>query len=118
MAARFVVKESSNGQFMFVLKAGNNEVILTSELYVQKRGAENGIASVRENAAHDAHFDRRVSKSGEPYFVLKAGNGEIIGTSEMYSSASSMRKGIASVRKNSQFAAIDDRTAKKTTVKA
>jgi len=117
MAARYVIKESSNGQFMFVLKAGNNEVILTSELYVQKRGAENGVASVRDNAAQDARFDRRVSKAGEPYFVLKAGNGEIIGTSEMYSSTSSMRKGIASVRKNSQFAAIDDWTAKKAALK-
>src|SRR4051794_13515711 len=118
MAARFVIKNSSDGQYMFVLKAGNNEVILTSELYTQKQGAEKGIASVRANASEDARFDRRTSKAGEPYFVLKASNGEIIGTSEMYSSASSMRKGIASVRKNSQFTPIDDQTARVATAKA
>jgi uncharacterized protein YegP (UPF0339 family) len=118
MAARFVIKNSSDGQFMFVLKAGNNEVILTSELYAQKQGAERGIASVRENAPDDARFDRRTSKAEEPYFVLKAANGEIIGTSEMYSSASAVEKGIASVKRNAQFTPIDDQTAKKANVKA
>ena len=118
MAARFVIKNSSDGQFMFVLKAGNNEVILTSELYTQKQGAENGIASVRANAPDDARFDRRTSKAGQPYFVLKAANGEIIGTSEMYSSTSSMKKGIASVKKNSQFTPIDDQTESKVAAKA
>jgi uncharacterized protein len=117
MAARFVIKNSSDGQFMFVLKAGNNEVILTSERYKQRHSAENGIASVRANAADDARFEPRSSKAGEPYFVLKAANGEIIGTSEMYSSTSSMRKGIASVKKNSQFTPVDDQTPKTTPVK-
>jgi uncharacterized protein len=118
MAARFVIKNSSDGQFMFVPKAGNNEVILTSELYAQKQGAENGIASVRANAPDDARFDRRTSKAGQPYFVLKAANGEIIGTSEMYSSTSSMKKGIASVKRNSQFTPVDDQTARKVAAQA
>jgi uncharacterized protein YegP (UPF0339 family) len=118
MPARFVLKNSSDGQFMFVLKAGNNEIILTSELYSQKHNAEGGIASVRANSADDARFDRRTSVAGEPYFVLKAANGEVIGTSEMYSSASSRERGIASVRKNSQFTPIDDQTARKTAARA
>jgi uncharacterized protein len=113
MAARFVIKNSSDGQFMFVLKAGNNEVVLTSELYTQKHNAENGIESVRANATDDARFDRRRSVDGEPYFVLKAANGEIIGTSEMYSSTSAVVRGIAAVKKNSQFTPIDDQTSKK-----
>jgi uncharacterized protein len=112
MAARFVIKNSSDGRFMLVLKAGNNEVILTGELDAQKQGAENGIASVRANAPDDARFERRTPKAGQPYFLLKAANGEIIGTSEMYSSTSSMKKGIASVKRNSQFTPIDDQTAR------
>jgi uncharacterized protein len=84
MAARFVLKNSADGQFMFVLKAGNNEVILTSEFYTQKHNAENGIESVRANAADDTRFDRRNSVAGEPYFVLKTANGEIIGTRACY----------------------------------
>lgn len=117
MAARFVLKAAKGGQFMFNLKAGNNEVILTSELYTRKENAELGIESVRRNAPDDARFERRTARSGEPYFVLKAANGEVIGTSEMYASTSGVRRGIASVRKNSQFAPTQDLTEAKATVK-
>jgi uncharacterized protein YegP (UPF0339 family) len=118
MAARFVIKTSKDGQFMFVLKAGNNEIILTSELYTQKQSAENGIESVRKNAPDDARFDRKTAKNGEPYFVLKAANGEVIGASEMYSSTSAMERGIASVKKNSQFTPVEDQTVKKAAAKS
>jgi uncharacterized protein YegP (UPF0339 family) len=114
MAARFVLKAAKGEQFMFNLKAGNNEVILTSELYKQKQGAEKGIESVRKNAASDARFERRTAKNGESYFVLKAPNGEVIGTSEMYSSASSVEKGIASVKKNAPGVPVDDETEAET----
>lgn len=50
MSARFVLDTTTNGQYYFVLKAGNGEVIATSETYVSKSGAENGIESVRRNA--------------------------------------------------------------------
>ncbi len=113
MAAKFELKAAKGDQFMFNLKAANGEVILTSELYVQKSGAENGIASVRVNAPDDAQFERKTAKSGEPYFVLKAKNGEIIGRSEMYSSTSAMENGIASVKKNAPEAALSDLTAAK-----
>ena len=43
-------------------------------------------------------------------FDLKAGNGEEIATSEVYSSESACRKGIASVRKNAPAAAVEDQT--------
>jgi len=110
MAARFVLKAAKGEQFMFNLKAGNNEVILTSELYKQKKGAENGIESVRKNSASDARFERKTAKNGEAYFVLKAANGEVIGTSEMYSSTAAMEKGIASVMKNAPDVPVDDQT--------
>jgi uncharacterized protein YegP (UPF0339 family) len=110
MAAKFDLKVAADGQYMFNLKAANGEVILTSERYKQKAGAENGIASVRTNAAQDSNYDRKTARSGEPYFVLKAGNGEVIGTSEMYSSTSAMEKGIESVKRNAPEAAISDET--------
>jgi uncharacterized protein YegP (UPF0339 family) len=39
---------------------------------------------------------------------LKAGNNQVIGSSEMYSSTSAMENGIASVKKNAPIAEIDD----------
>lgn len=50
MSGWFELSKSSDGQFRFVLKAGNGEIILTSELYTSKSAAENGIASVRTNS--------------------------------------------------------------------
>ena len=108
MAARFVLKDAKGGQFLFNLKAGNNEVILTSQLYERKKSAEDGISSVRENSADDGRFGRKAARSGEAYFVLKATNGKVIGKSEMYSSASAMEKGIASVKKNAPDVPVED----------
>ncbi len=110
MPGAFELKTSTSNQTYFNLKAANGEVILTSEMYQARAGAENGIQSVRENSALDERFDRRTSKADEPYFVLKAANGEILGRSEMYSSAAAMEKGIASVKTNAPDAVVKDLT--------
>ena len=85
---------------MFNLKAGNHEVILTSEIYESKAAALNGIASVRKNGTDAASYEKKVSTAGEPFFVLKAANTQVIGKSEMYSSESARDNGIASVMQN------------------
>ena len=112
MAAKYELKTGSKGQFHFNLKAGNGQVILTSESYTTKAAAQAGIDSVKKNAANDASFERKAAKDGSPFFVLKANNGQTIGKSEMYSSASAMENGIASVKTNAG-AAVDDQTEAK-----
>ena len=109
MAGKYDLKKSPSGKHMFNLKAANGQIILTSELYESKKAAENGIASVKKNAGSDARFERKESKKGQPYFVLKATNGQAIGKSEMYSSKSGMENGIASVAKNAG-ARVEDNT--------
>ena len=47
---KFEIRRSSDGQFYFVLKAENGEIIARSERYASKQGARNGIDSVRRNA--------------------------------------------------------------------
>ena len=110
MTGKFALTKTGSGQFAFNLKAGNGETILTSELYKAKASAQNGIESVKVNASIDSHFDRRTSKDGKSYFVLKAANGEIIGTSEQYSSLAAMENGVASVKTNAATASIEDKT--------
>jgi uncharacterized protein len=110
MSGKFVVDRARNGQFYFNLRAANGEPILKSEMYVTRASAEHGIASVRVNAPLDERYDRKVDKSGAPYFNLKAGNHEIIGTSESYSSAAARDNGIESVKKNAPDAAVLDNT--------
>lgn len=108
MAAKFELKKNDRGLFHFNLKAGNGEIILTSGTYAAKVDALIGIDAVRRNAADDARFARKESARGEPYFVLKASNGEAIGRSEMYSGSAALENGIASVKSNAMDARIDD----------
>jgi uncharacterized protein YegP (UPF0339 family) len=110
MPGKFELRKSSNGQYHFNLKAANGEPLLSSEMYQSKSGAENGIKSVKENAPFDSRYERKTSASNQPYFVLKAANGEVIGTSEMYSSTAARDKGIESVKLNAPTAQVVDLT--------
>lgn len=96
----YQISPTTDAKFMFNLKAENNQVILTSQVYEQKQSALAGITSVQVNGTDAKNFEHLVSTVGEPYFVLKAQNGEVIGKSEMYSSESAAAVGVASVQKN------------------
>lgn len=105
---KFEIKKDKSGQFRFNLKASNGQVILSSEAYTTKPSCENGISSVRTNSQDDSKYDRKTTKDGSPYFNLKASNGQVIGSSEMYSSTSAMENGIASVKSNASSATVED----------
>jgi len=107
---KFIITKRKDNEFQFNLNAGNGQSILGSEGYSSKAGCLNGIESVRKNSQDDERFDRLTSKNGKFYFNLKATNGQIIGNSEMYESASGMENGIASVKKNAPEADIVDET--------
>ena len=110
----FEIKKSGDGQ-MFNLKAGNGEVIGTSEVYNSRASLDNGIASVQKNAPEAPvedqtaeNFEKKTcpkfevfaDKGGKFRFRLKARNGEIILASQGYASAASCLAGIESVKKN------------------
>ena len=110
MAGKFELYTDKAGEFRFRLKAGNGEVILASEGYKQKASATNGIESVKKNAPDDARFERKETDAGNFRFNLKSTNGQVIGTSQSYASASGRDNGIESVKKNAPEAALDDQT--------
>lgn len=117
---KFVVKTVKTG-IKFDLKAGNGEVIATSEVYTSDSACKKGIESVRKNAAianledqtvenfetaTNPKFEMYNDKSGEFRFRLKARNGEIIAVSEGYKAKASCLNGIESVRKNAPEAEV------------
>lgn len=106
--SKFEIYRDKGGEFRFRLKAGNGQNILASEGYKAKSGCTNGIDSVRKNSQDDDRYERLESSNGSPYFNLKAPNGQVIGTSEMYSSFSAMENGIASVKNNAPGATVED----------
>lgn len=122
MMGKFVVKTVKTG-IKFNLKAGNGEIIATSEVYSAKASCLGGIESVRKNAPIAALEDQTVEgfeqqknpkfevykdKAGEFRFRLKARNGEIIASSEGYTAKASCLNGVESVRKNAPDAAVEE----------
>ncbi|EHN8920466.1 YegP family protein [Enterobacter sp. SES19] len=110
MSGWFELSKSSDGQFRFVLKAGNGEIVLTSELYTSKSAAENGIASVRTNSPLDERYEKKTASNGKFHFNLKAGNHQVIGSSQLYATEQSRDKGIASVKTNGSTQTVKDNT--------
>ncbi len=108
MAGWYELNRNDKGQYSFALKAGNAETVLRSEQYESKVAAENGIASVQKNCALDERFDRKDAADGRSYFNLKAGNHQIIGTSQMYATHDARENGIASVKTNGVSTTIKD----------
>jgi uncharacterized protein YegP (UPF0339 family) len=111
MAGTFEIKKAKDGEFYFHLKAGNGQIILSSEMYEAKSSATNGIESVKKNAADDSRYERKDTKNGQFMFNLKAANHQVIGTSETYTTTTARDHGIESVKENAPRAPIHDETA-------
>ncbi len=110
MAGSYLLHKNPAGKFSFVLNAANGETILRSQTYESKSSAEGGIASVQANSPLDERYDRETAKDGRPYFNLKAANGQVIGTSQMYATPATRDGGIASVKTNGPAATVKDDT--------
>ena len=111
MSGFFELKTSKNDQTYFNLKAGNGQIILTSEMYTTRAAAENGIASVQKNSPLDERYERKTGDSGKFSFNLKAGNHQVIGVSQHYDSESGRDNGIDSVKTNGPSTDVRDHTA-------
>ena len=116
---KFVIKQTATG-YKFDLKAGNGEVIATSEIYTTEAACIKGLESVKAcvigevedqtvepiEAKKHLKFELYADKSGEFRFRLKAKNGQIIATSEAYKTKASCENGIESVKKNAPDAEV------------
>ncbi len=111
---KFIIKNTNTG-IKFDLKAGNGEVIATSEVYTTEAACRNGIESVVRNApiapiedqtvegyevCKHPKFEVYMDKAGEFRFRLKATNGQIIAVGEGYKAKASCFNGIDSVKRN------------------
>lgn len=109
MAGKFVISRGNDDKYYFNLKAGNGEVILSSQGYKAKSDCLNGIESVKKNSQQEARFEINKSSDGKDYFVLTATNGQTIGKSQMYKSESGCSNGVASVGRSAPDAeTVDD----------
>lgn len=110
MAGKFECYKDKADEYRFRLKAGNGEVILSSEGYSSKAGCTNGIESVRKNSANSDRFVKKETDGGKFRFNLTATNGQVIGTSQSYKSESGCDNGMKSVSGCAADAGLDDQT--------
>ncbi len=118
----FVIKKTATG-IKFDLKATNGQTIATSEVYTTEDACGKGIASVQKNAPAANLEDQTVEgyvlekhpkfeiyqdKAGEFRFRLKATNGQVIATSEGYTTKASCLNGVESVKKNTVDAKVEE----------
>jgi uncharacterized protein YegP (UPF0339 family) len=97
-SAYFETFQGLDGRHYFNLMAGNGANVLRSQAYTALASAENGVSSVLDNGNDKHNFDVIEAKNGDCYFNLKAANGKVIGTSELYASRSSAERGARTVR--------------------
>ncbi|MDP3504980.1 MAG: YegP family protein [Myxococcales bacterium] len=96
---RFETFVGANGDTYFHLLAGNGEKVLASQGYASASSAAAGIDSVQANGVNAERYELREASDGSSYFVLKAGNGAIIGLSEMYVSKANAERAVLTVQR-------------------
>lgn len=113
MGAKFEIQVAKDGEFYFHLKDDRGDILLSSEMYKAKASAQKGIASVKANVLKERHFERKSSVRAQPYYVLKAGNGEIIGQSRMFHTPEELEAGISAVKTGAPGAEVVDLSPRK-----
>ncbi len=108
MSGTFVIYRDAADQHRFKLKAANGENIGASEGYTTKASAQNGIESVVKNGGKDDNYEVFEGEDNKHYFRLKAANGEIILSSQGYSSKDAAYEGTHAVKRNTTDANIED----------
>lgn len=96
----FEIYQDKKEEFRFRLKAKNGQNILASEGYTTKQACMTGIESVKKNSQDDSKFKLKETEKGKWHFNLVAGNGQVVGTSQLYESENGAKNGIESVKKN------------------
>ncbi len=105
--AIFVTSERANGEFQFVLRSDNGSALLMSEGYTTSSARDNGIDSVRKNASDEGRYAAMESSNGKLYFNLKAGNGQVIGSSPMFESEGAREAAMSAVMSEAAEAKVE-----------
>ncbi|MBP9085716.1 MAG: YegP family protein [Kofleriaceae bacterium] len=111
---RYAIKQGSDRKHYVSLLAANQQVIATGEGYSTKSNANRAVKTmVRNVAAYLQHWDNptgarfqvKASSSSAFSFALYAGNGEVVLTSESYTTEAAALNGAFAVQENGVDAA-------------
>jgi len=106
MAAKFELYKDKAGKHRWRLKAANGEIVLASQGYASKAGAQVGIASVQKNSTAVKNFRVTQTRNKKHAFTLVAGNGQVVGKSQTYAKEASCKAGVQSVKRSAAKAKV------------
>jgi len=92
----FDLWQADDGQWHFHLVSGNGSTLITSEAYSDRTGAINGIVSTWANGMDESSYKVAAASNGGYLLHLVAGNGEVIGSTQVYSNKSNATRAIKS----------------------
>ncbi len=95
--ARVEIALGATNQYHFNFHAANGQIVLTSESYTTEAAAIDGAMSVQDNGANAANYKVLEASGGTYYFNLIATNGQVIGTSQQYSTKADATRGVNAV---------------------
>ena len=95
--SKFYIRQAKDGQYYFSLKSEQGSTLLSSEMYTTLKACENGLASVKKNAAQTAQYEYKEAANGKFHFNLKAANHQVIGSSTMYETEQAAQEAAAVV---------------------
>ena len=95
--SKFYIRQAKDGQYYFSLKSEQGSNLLSSEMYTTLRACENGLESVKKNAAQTAQYEYKEAANGKFHFNLKAANHQVIGSSSMYETEQAAQEAAAVV---------------------
>ena len=107
MYGKYTLNPVGKTEFHWDLKARDAQTMLSSQVHSAKSGAESSIQECRVNCVDDARYERRAAADSKSYFILTTVNGEVIGTSQMYSSDALRDKAIASCKESGPVATMN-----------
>ena len=99
-------KSDAKEPFSFIFVNEEGKTIVKSENYAQKASAINGIESVKKNCQDDSKYEMKVSSNNKAFFNIKSTNGQIVGTSALFSNEEERTAAIAELKANSADAKI------------
>ncbi len=101
-----IFKSEKDRRYYFHLKARNGKIVLSSQGYASKQGCERGIASVKRNSKDKTRYESKASKNARHYFLIRARNGQIVGTSQLYKTLAACQNGITAIFKGAEIAQV------------
>ncbi len=108
----FEISMDENEDYFFKLKGAGGELMLQSEAYKTKQSCESGLKTLKSVATENENYERNKTKNNKFYFVLKAKNGKVLGTSANYATRSILESVLRSVLNNVATYTTTDTTLK------